>query len=121
MFGYAENDKNVENAKLNPDIVGKSPLWIAKNAGIKIPKDTTIIGVNCKEVGEKEPLSREKLSPVLAFFKVKNEKEGFEKAEQMVNFNGLGHSAAIHCKEIWRQGTGYAYYLEFPFNLWWYR
>ena len=99
MFGYAENDKNVENAKLNPDIVGKSPLWIAKNAGIKIPKDTTIIGVNCKEVGEKEPLSREKLSPVLAFFKVKNEKEGFEKAEQMVNFNGLGHSAAIHCKE----------------------
>lgn len=99
MFGYAENDKNVENAKLNPDIVGKSPLWIAKNAGIKIPKDTTIIGVNCKEVGEKEPLSREKLSPVLAFFKVKNEKEGFDKAEQMVNFNGLGHSAAIHCKE----------------------
>ena len=99
MFGYAENDKNVENAKLNPDIVGKSPLWIAKNAGIKIPKDTTIIGVNCKEVGEKEPLSREKLSPVLAFFKVKNEKEGFEKAEQMVNFNGLGHSAAIHCKD----------------------
>lgn len=99
MFGYAENDKNVENAKLNPDIAGKSPLWIAKNAGIKIPKDTTIIGVNCKEVGEKEPLSREKLSPVLAFFKVKNEKEGFEKAEQMVNFNGLGHSAAIHCKD----------------------
>ena len=99
MFGYAENEKGVENAKLNPDIVGKSPLWIAKNAGIKIPKDTTIIGVNCKEVGEKEPLSREKLSPVLAFFKVKNEKEGFEKAEQMVNFNGLGHSAAIHCKD----------------------
>ena len=95
---YDETIKTFKRFKVH-DIVGKSPLWIAKNAGIKIPKDTSIIGVNCKEVGEKEPLSREKLSPVLAFFKVKNEKEGFEKAEQMVNFNGLGHSAAIHCKD----------------------
>ena len=99
MFGYYENQKGVENAKLNPDLVGKSALWIAKNAGIKIPEDTMIIGVNCKEVGVNEPLSREKLSPVLAFFKVKNEKEGIERSAEMVKFNGLGHSAAIHCKE----------------------
>ena len=98
MFGYAYGEKGVENAKLNPDIVGKSPQWIGENAGVKIPKDAVIIGAYCKEVGEKEPLSREKLSPVLAFYKVKDEKEGFDLADQCVKFNGLGHSAAIHCK-----------------------
>ena len=99
MFGYAEGDEGVENAKLNPDIAGRSAYWIASQSGVNIPKDTSIIGVECKEVGPKEPISREKLSPVLAFFKVKGEKEGFEKANEMVCFNGLGHSAAIHCKE----------------------
>jgi acetaldehyde dehydrogenase/alcohol dehydrogenase len=99
MFGYSENDQGVENARLNPDIAGKSVAWIAKNAGIKVPDDAVILGVFCKNVGEKEPLSREKLSPVLAFYKVKNEEEGIEKADQMVRFNGLGHSAAIHCHD----------------------
>lgn len=99
MFGFAANEKGVETARLNGDVAGKSPQWIGKQAGIKIPKDTQIIGVECKEVGENEPLSREKLSPVLAFFKSKNEKEGFDLADKMVKFNGLGHSAAIHCKE----------------------
>ena len=99
MFGYAVGDKDVELGKLNPDIVGKPAYWIAEQAGFKIPKDTTIIGVPCKEVGPKEPISREKLSPVLAFFKVKDDVEGFDKAEQMVSFNGLGHSATIYCKE----------------------
>ena len=99
MFGYAEGDEGVENAKLNPDIVGKSACWIAEQAGFSVPKDTSIIAVECKEVGPKEPISREKLSPVLAIFKVEDDKEGFQKAFEMVSFNGLGHSAAIHCKE----------------------
>lgn len=99
MFGFAEGDEGVENAKLNPNIVGKYPWWIAEQAGFSIPKDTCIIAAECDVVGPAEPLSREKLSPVLAFFKTKDEKEGFERAAQMVEFNGLGHSAAIHCKE----------------------
>ncbi|MBQ3295042.1 MAG: bifunctional acetaldehyde-CoA/alcohol dehydrogenase [Erysipelotrichaceae bacterium] len=98
MFGFAENEKGVENARLNGDVAGKSPQWIAKQAGIKVPDDCVIIGVECKNIGEKEPMSREKLSPVLAFFKAKDEKDGFGKAEAMVRFNGLGHSAAIHCQ-----------------------
>ncbi len=87
------------DGKLNPNVVGKSPVWIASEAGFSVPEDTSIICVQCKEVGPQEPFSREKLSPVLAIFKVKDDKEGFEKAEQMVCFNGLGHSAAIHCKD----------------------
>ena len=99
MFGFAAGDEGVENGKLNPAIVGQSAHWIAKQAGIDIPEDTSIILVECKEVGPKEPISREKLSPVLAVFKVKDDVEGFKRAEEMVCFNGLGHSAAIHCKD----------------------
>ena len=99
MFGYAAGDKDAELGKLNPTVVGQSAHWIAKQAGFDIPEDTSIIAVECKEVGPKEPISREKLSPVLAVFKSKDEVEGFDLAEKMVCFNGLGHSAAIHCKE----------------------
>ena len=50
----------------------------------------------CKEVGENEPLTREKLSPVIAVLKSESREDGITKARQMVEFNGLGHSAAIH-------------------------
>ena len=99
MFGKAVGDEDVENARLQPALVGQTAHWIAKEAGFDIPEDTSIICVPCSVVGPKEPISREKLSPVLAVFKVKDDKDGFEKAAEMVEFNGLGHSAAIHCKE----------------------
>ena len=99
MFGFCEGEKGVETARLNPNVAGKSAVWIAQQSGFTVPKDTVILGVECTKVGETEPLSREKLSPVLAFYKVKDDKEGFDKAEAMVRFNGMGHSAAIHCKE----------------------
>ncbi len=99
MFGYAYGDKDAELGKLNPAIVGQSAHWIAEQAGVKVPENTSILAVECTEVGPKEPLSREKLSPVLAVYKAKDDVEGFDLAEKMVSFNGLGHSAAIHCKE----------------------
>ena len=99
MFGVTKGDKNVAMAKLNPAVAGMSPQWIAEQSGFSVPKDISIIGVNCDSVGPEEPMSREKLSPILAFYKVKGPEEGFEKCEQMLEFGGLGHSAAIHCKE----------------------
>lgn len=99
VFGFAKGDEGAEGAKLNPNVVGHSAYSIAKEAGIDVPEDTEIIAVEIKDVGVKEPLSREKLSPILAVLKSKDVKEGFALAEAMVSFNGLGHSAAIHCKE----------------------
>ena len=63
-----------------------------------MPPDTNILAAEVKEVGEKEPLTREKLSPVIAVLKAENHADGIKKARQMVEFNGLGHSAAIHSK-----------------------
>lgn len=85
--------------KLNPDIVGKSAIWIAKEAGFEVPKNTVILGAICNEVSPKEPLTREKLSPILAILKVKSSEDGIKLAEKMVEFNGLGHSAVIHSKD----------------------
>ncbi|MDE6195952.1 MAG: bifunctional acetaldehyde-CoA/alcohol dehydrogenase, partial [Erysipelotrichaceae bacterium] len=95
MFGV-KSEQDYEQAKLNPIVVGKAASWIAKEAGFKVPEDTNIICVECKEVGPKEPMTREKLSPVLALLKVKDSEEGMNKACQMVEFHGLGHSGAIH-------------------------
>ena len=99
MFGVSASENNLEEARLNPEIVGKSPAFIARQAGFEVPEDTVIIAVECKVVGPKEPMSREKLSPVLAFYKSNDEVDGFNLAASCVEFNGLGHSAAIHCKE----------------------
>ena len=87
---------NYDKAVLNPDIVGKSASWIAKNAGFEVPAKTSIIIAECKEVGINEPLTREKLSPVLSMLKAESVDDGVNKAEAMVMFNGVGHSAAIH-------------------------
>ena len=96
MFGAVSYSDNVNAAKLNPNVVGKPATWIAEQAGFKVPEDTQIICAECKEVGPNEPLTREKLSPVLAVLKATSTEDGILKATQMVEFNGLGHSAAIH-------------------------
>ena len=98
MFGGNGNPKDV-NAVLNAAVVGKTASWIAEQAGFTVPQNTTIICVECKEVGPNEPLTREKLSPVLAFIKSNSTEDGIKKASQMVEFNGLGHSAAIHTED----------------------
>ena len=95
MFGVNTKD-DYPNAKLNPNIVGKYATWIAHEAGFEVPANTVILMVECAHVGIDEPLTREKLSPVLAMIKSNSTEEGFKYSKQMVEFNGLGHSAAIH-------------------------
>ncbi|MET3194210.1 bifunctional acetaldehyde-CoA/alcohol dehydrogenase [Bacillus sp. OAE603] len=87
---------NEQTCAVNSDIVGKSAFEIAKLAGIDVPVDTKILIAECFSVGEKEPLTREKLSPVLAAIKVKGYEEGFKRCEEMLELGGLGHSAVIH-------------------------
>ena len=96
LFGVQAYSQDVETAKLNSVIVGKYAEDIAKMAGFEVPKGTVILAAECKEVGVNEPLTREKLSPVLAVLKSTSTEDGIEKSRQMVEFNGLGHSAAVH-------------------------
>lgn len=87
---------NPETKTLNPNIVGQSPYKIAQMAGFEVPKDAKMLVAEIEGVGVDYPLSKEKLSPVLACLKVKNAEEGIQRCVEMTEFGGLGHSAVIH-------------------------
>ena len=84
---------------LNADIVGKSPYDIASRAGIEVPKDTKVLVLKENGVGVEYPFSKEKLSPVLAYYIVDGPDEGIALAEKLIEFGGLGHSAVIHSED----------------------
>ena len=88
-----------EKGAVNPVIVGKPATWIAEQAGVKVPEGTKILLAKLDGVGPEYPLSREKLSPVLAYFIVDSTEEGIDRAEEMVMFHGMGPSAVIHAND----------------------
>ncbi|MEI5906799.1 bifunctional acetaldehyde-CoA/alcohol dehydrogenase [Bacillus spongiae] len=90
---------NEASCAVNPNIVGKPAFEIAKLANVTVPEDTKILIAETKSVGPEEPLSREKLSPVLACYQVKSTEEGIKRAEEMLAFGGTGHSAVIHSED----------------------
>ncbi|PXW90877.1 acetaldehyde dehydrogenase /alcohol dehydrogenase AdhE [Streptohalobacillus salinus] len=90
---------NEDTCAVNPKIVGMKPVLIAEMAGVKVPEDTKILVAELTGVGPDHPLSREKLSPVLAAYKVNSTEEGLTRSEEMLEFGGLGHSAVIHSND----------------------
>ncbi len=90
---------NPETGAVNPPIVGMYPYKIAALAGITIPEDTKVLCCEIKDVGHEYPLSKEKLSPVLAVLKAKDVDEGIHLCEKMVELGGLGHSSVVHSQD----------------------
>ncbi|MFP1699727.1 bifunctional acetaldehyde-CoA/alcohol dehydrogenase [Gardnerella piotii] len=93
MFGCTSYSG--QTPKLNSVVPGKSPQFIAQQAGFEIPEDAVILIAECKEVGEMEPLTMEKLAPVHALLLADNKEQGFEMCEKML-VHGAGHTAVIH-------------------------
>lgn len=87
---------NEVSCAVNPKIVGHSAVNIAHLAGIIVKEDTKILIAELEGVGPDYPLSREKLSPVLACYKVNSTEDGLKRCEEMLEFGGLGHTAVIH-------------------------
>lgn len=87
---------NEQSCAVNANIVGMPAYKIAEMAGVTVPEGTKILVAELKGVGAQHPLSREKLSPVLACYKVNGLQEGLKRAEEMLEFGGTGHSAVIH-------------------------
>ena len=81
---------------LNADVVGRPAHTIAEMAGFSVSPGTKLLIARLSGVGPEHPLSREKLSPILAYYVVSGAREGIERCEQMVEFGGMGHSAVIH-------------------------
>ncbi|WP_127125373.1 bifunctional acetaldehyde-CoA/alcohol dehydrogenase [Georgenia sp. SYP-B2076] len=99
IFGVGADGESCGEAKLNAAVVGQSPVWIAREAGFTVPEDTSIILAEVSGVGPQEPLTREKLCPVLAVLRATSTEQGIRYAEQMVELDGLGHSAVIHATD----------------------
>ncbi|MGG3941867.1 bifunctional acetaldehyde-CoA/alcohol dehydrogenase [Peribacillus psychrosaccharolyticus] len=87
---------NEQSCAVNAAIVGMPAFKIAEMAGVSVPTHTKILIAELEGVGPQFPLSREKLSPVLACYKVNSLEEGLTRSEEMLMFGGTGHSAVIH-------------------------
>lgn len=85
-----------DKCAVNPAIVGQPAVKIAEACGIEVPEGTKILVAELEGVGTKFPLSAEKLSPVLACYKVKTAEQGIDRADEIVAFGGMGHSSVIH-------------------------
>lgn len=106
----------LKDGHLNPAIVGQSAAAIAQLAGIGLvcleyqgkhrqetetqnPLPCTLPKVliaEVEEIGTREPFSYEKLSPVLAMYRANGFLDAVQKAQQLVEFGGQGHTSVLY-------------------------
>ncbi len=91
-----ENYMVAADGSLNTAVVGQAPVKIAAAAGFDVPESTQVLLVEQGGVGQEFKLSREKLSPVLAYYTVGTTEEGITLAEKIVEYGGIGHTSVIH-------------------------
>ena len=87
------------NGTMNPKIVGKSAQVIADMAGLCIPQGTRVLVSRQTEVGKKNPYSREKLCPVLAFYVEENWEKACQRSIAILQNEGAGHTMTIHSQD----------------------
>ncbi|NPV71343.1 MAG: acetaldehyde dehydrogenase (acetylating) [Firmicutes bacterium] len=84
---------------VNPRVVGQPATRIAQMAGVTVPDDVRLLVAELEGVGRDYPLSREKLSPVLAFYSVPDWEKACEICIEMLRFGGIGHTMVIHSRD----------------------
>lgn len=87
------------NGMMLAQYVGRTPQVLAKAAGFSVPDSARILVAELDGVGPKYPLSREKLTSVLGFMVADGWRAGCERAIQLLEFGGEGHSVAIHSRD----------------------
>jgi acetaldehyde dehydrogenase (acetylating) len=84
--------------EFNPAIVGKSARTIARMARIRIPSGTRCLIAELSGVGPDFPLSKEKLSPILAFYIEDGKERATARCLEVLAYGGMGHTAGIHTR-----------------------
>jgi acetaldehyde dehydrogenase (acetylating) len=90
---------NTETHTISPKFVGKSAVTVAELAGLRVPSGVRVLVAPLDKVGRDEPLSAEKLSPVLALYFEKDRAAAMTRCAELLRFGGLGHTCAIHAKD----------------------
>ncbi|MBE6841458.1 MAG: bifunctional acetaldehyde-CoA/alcohol dehydrogenase [Ruminococcus sp.] len=88
------------NGALNAKIVGQSAHKIAELSGVTVPEDTKILIGEVTSVDLSEEFAHEKLSPVLAMYKVSSFEEALDKAEVLVADGGYGHTSSVYLNAV---------------------
>ena len=88
------------NGALNAKNVGQSAHTIAQLSGVTVAENTKILIGEVESVELSEEFAHEKLSPVLALYKVKTIQEAFDKAERLIADGGYGHTSSIYLNAV---------------------
>jgi acetaldehyde dehydrogenase (acetylating) len=97
--------ESLRNLLFNPDggmntpSVGKPAIYLARLAGFEVPAGTRVLVTLLNKVGREEPLSREKLTTVLAWYEEEGWEAGCERCIDLIQFGGRGHSLVIHATD----------------------
>ena len=83
----------------NVEAIGRDAAWIAGEAGFKVSPKVKVLLTPIALIGVDEPLSREKLCPVLGFYVAESKVQALAQARGLLRLAGGGHSAAVHCRE----------------------
>ncbi len=86
----------VKDGHINPAIVGQSVVQIGALAGMEVTEGSKVLIGEIEEVGAGEPFSIEKLSPVLALYRVADFKAATAKAEELILLGGRGHTSVLY-------------------------
>lgn len=89
-----------EKGGLNANIVGQSAYEIAEMAGVKVPTSAKVLIGEVESVELEEPFSHEKLSPILAMYKVKSYDEALVKAARLIELGGMGHTSILYTDQL---------------------
>lgn len=88
-----------ENGTMNPKIVGKTALQLAKLAGFYVPENTTVLISKQENASNDNPYAREKLCPILAFFVEEDWLAACNRCIELLEVEGQGHTLCIHSKD----------------------
>ena len=89
-----------ESGALNSEIVGQSAYNIGKLAGINVPETSKVLIGEVESVELEEAFAHEKLSPILAMYKVSSFDEALEKASRLIELGGFGHTSILYTDQI---------------------
>lgn len=87
------------NGTMNPQIVGKSVETLASMAKLNVPQGARVLISEQTTVGKSNPYSREKLTPILAFYTVENLEEGIKLCTEILMNEGKGHTLVLHSED----------------------
>ena len=88
------------NGALNSKIVGQPAAKIAELAGVTVDPRTKVLIGDVESVDLEEEFAHEKLSPVLAMYHAADFADALNKADQLVQDGGYGHTASLYIDTV---------------------